>query len=186
MDFSGKIKNSSCIFPSFYNDEILINCTIDNISDVDTSKGFKYVNTTDKIVLLYDYLKADNFLQANSKLKEHKIITESNKSQNVCPVNSPSSPTSEGNATIYYQNKKSSSALSTGGIIAIMIPCGLVLLALAGFSLMNSCSGAAHLQYSPTEIETVNRQILPSNNNFIPQPQLVQPVQAVQDVNAIK
>lgn len=186
VDFSGKIKNSSCIFPSFYNDEILINCTIDDISDVDTSKGFKYENTSDKIVLLYDYLEANNFLQANSKLEGHKIITESNKSQDVCPVNSPSFPPSKGNSTIDYQNKKSSSGLSTGGIIAIMIPCGLVLLAVTGFSLMNSSSGAAHPQNSLSEMETVNRQNLHSNNNLILQPQLVQPVQVVQDVNTIK
>ena len=182
VNFSGKIKNSSCTFPSTYNDEILINCTIDDISDVDTSNGFQYVNTTDKIVLIYDYLEADTFLQANSKLKGHKIITESNKNQNACPVNSPSSPPSEGNDTINYPIKKNSSGLSTGGIIGIMIPCGLALLVASGFAIMNLGSGAAadaHLQYSSSEIQTVNRQNVPLNNNVIQQPQVVQPVQVV-------
>ena len=37
-----KIKISSCVFPDFYNDTFLINCTINNIKDVNTSKGFEY------------------------------------------------------------------------------------------------------------------------------------------------
>ena len=181
VNFSGTIKNSSCIFPSSYNDEFLINCTIDDISDVDTSNGFQYVNTTDKIVLLYDYLEADTFLQANSKLKGHKIITESDKSQNVCPANSPSSPPSEDNATIIYQNKRSSSGLSTGGTIGIIIPCGLVLLVAAGFALMHPgpAAAATQLQYNPSEIHMVSRQNVSLNNNVIQQPQVVQPVQVV-------
>ena len=78
VDFSGKIKTSSCIFPPFYNDEFLINCTINDIKDVNASNGFKYVNTTDKISLLYNYLEADNFLQANSKISGHKDIIKEN------------------------------------------------------------------------------------------------------------
>ena len=181
VDFSGKIKTSSCIFPPFYSHEFLINCTINDIKDVNASNGFKYVNTTDKIVLLYDYLEADTFLQANSKLKGHKIITESDKSQNVCPANSPSSPPSEDNASIIYQNKRSSSGLSTGGTIGIIIPCGLVLLVAAGFALMHPgpAAAATQLQYNPSEIHMVSRQNVSLNNNVIQQPQVVQPVQVV-------
>ena len=83
VNFSGKIKKSSCIFPPFYSDEILINCIINDISNVDVSNGFKYVNTTDKISLLYNYIEADNFLQANSKMKEN-IIKESDKNEITC------------------------------------------------------------------------------------------------------
>ena len=43
------------------------------------------MNTTDKIFLLYNFLEADNFLQANSKIKGHKdIIKESDKSEITC------------------------------------------------------------------------------------------------------
>ena len=57
VNFTGKIKTSSCIFPSLYSDEILINCTINDIKDVNVSNGFKYVNTTDKINLLYNFFQ---------------------------------------------------------------------------------------------------------------------------------
>ena len=63
-----------------------------------------------------------------------------------------------------------------------MIPCGLALLVASGFAIMNSGSGAAadsHIQYNSSEIQTVNRQIVPLNNNVIQQPQVVQPVQVV-------
>ena len=83
--FTDKIKTSSCIFPSFFSDVILINCTIKDIKDVNVSNGFEYVNTTDKIYLLYNYLEADNFLQANSKISGHEdIIKESDKSEITC------------------------------------------------------------------------------------------------------
>ena len=91
VDFSGKIKTSSCIFPPFYSHEFLINCTINDIKDVNASNGFKYVNTTDKISLLYNYLEADNFLQANSKISGHKdIIKESDKTEITCSSSSNS------------------------------------------------------------------------------------------------
>ena len=92
VNFSGKIKTSSCIFPSFYSDEILINCTINDIKDVNASNGFKYEKTTDKIFLLYNYLEADNFLQANTKISGHNnIIKESDKSQIICSSSNSSS-----------------------------------------------------------------------------------------------
>ena len=88
VNFSGKVKTSSCVFPSFYSDEILINCTINDIEDVDATAGFEYLNTTDKILLYSNYYEANNFLQANSKISGHSnIIKESDKSKIICASN---------------------------------------------------------------------------------------------------
>lgn len=79
-----KIKISSCVFPDFYNDTLLINCTINNIKDVNTSKGFEYVNTEDKLELLYNYIEANNLLQANTIIEGiNDIIQEDDKSQEI-------------------------------------------------------------------------------------------------------
>ena len=87
VKFADKIKTSTCKFPNTYNHSILINCTISDINDVNVSKGFEYVKTTDKIYILYNYIEADNFLQANSKIKGHEnIITEGDKSQITCSI----------------------------------------------------------------------------------------------------
>ena len=89
VSFSGIVKTSSCVFPSFYSHEILINCTIKDIEGVNVSAGFEYLSTTDKIYLLYNFLEADNFLQANSKISGHsKILKESDKSEITCTSNS--------------------------------------------------------------------------------------------------
>ena len=87
VKFADEIKTSTCKFPNTYNHSILINCTISDINDVNVSKGFEYVKTTDKISILYNYIEADNFLQANSKIKGHEnIITEGDKSQITCSI----------------------------------------------------------------------------------------------------
>jgi len=71
-------------FPDFYNDTLLINCTINNIKDVNTSKGFEYVNTEDKLELLYNYIEANNLLQANKIIEGiNDIIQEDDKSQEI-------------------------------------------------------------------------------------------------------
>ena len=78
--FSDSIKTSSCIFPDIYNENILINCTISDLNNIDASKGFKYVSTSDKINILSNNLELNNFFEANSKITEHNnIIIESNK-----------------------------------------------------------------------------------------------------------
>ena len=207
VKFPKRKTNSSCVFPEKYNETITINCTISDLKDIDPyNEGFEYVNSSDKISITYSKLDVGNFIRADSKLPGHKIITESDKSKKICNGTSPSpspSPSttpsttpspSDDNRTLYYQRKKSSSGLSTGGIIAIMIPCGLVLLGAAGFALMNSGGTPAALaQYNDSELKTVTRQNLPLNPYEIQQPvkvvqqgetvQAVQPVQAVQDVN---
>ena len=41
VKFGDKIKNSSCSVPNNFNDTILLNCTISDISDVNVSNGFE-------------------------------------------------------------------------------------------------------------------------------------------------
>ena len=186
---------SSCVFPKKYSDIITIDCTISDLKDIDPyNEGFEYVNSSDKINITYSKLDVGNFINANKKISGHKIINESDKSSKVCngtqpspsPSPSPSHSSSDGNSTIFYQGKKSSSGLSTGGIIGIMIPCGLALLGAAGFALMGS-RPAPLPQYNPSELQTVSRQNLPLNAYDIQQPvQVVQPVQAAQPVQVVQ
>ena len=129
VKFSDKIKNSSCVFPEKYNDTIIINCTISDLDNIDPyEEGFEFVNTTDKIQLIFSNLELNNFFQANSKISGHEnIITESDKSKKVCTSNS----TSQENNTIkpVFHKIKSSGGISTGAIIGIIIPCVVVLIA---------------------------------------------------------
>ena len=129
VKFSDKIKNSSCVFPEKYNDTIIINCTISDLDNIDPyEEGFEFVNTTDKIQLIFSNLELNNFFQANSKISGHEnIITESDKINKVCTSNS----TSQENNTIkpVIHKIKSSGGISTGAIIGIIIPCVVVLIA---------------------------------------------------------
>ena len=129
VKFSDKIKNSSCVFPEKYNDTIIINCTISDLDNIDPyEEGFEFVNTTDKIQLIFSNLELNNFFQANSKISGHEnIITESDKFNKVCTSNS----TSQENNTIkpVIHKIKSSGGISTGAIIGIIIPCVVVLIA---------------------------------------------------------
>ena len=85
VKFSDSIKISSCIFPDTYNETILINCTISDLDNVNASKGFKYVGTSDKINILFNNLELNNFFEANSKIIGHNnIIKESNKDKIIC------------------------------------------------------------------------------------------------------
>ena len=85
VKFSNTIKTSSCIFPDKYNDTILINCIISDLKNINASKGFEYMSTSDKINILSNNLELNNFFQANKKLAGHNNITiEDNKSNIIC------------------------------------------------------------------------------------------------------
>jgi polar amino acid transport system substrate-binding protein len=209
VKFPKKETTSSCVFPEKYNETITIKCTISDLKDIDPyNEGFEYVNSSDKISVTYSKSDVDSLIKANSKLQGQTIITESDKSKKVCngtappptpsstPLPSPEPFPSDDNKTLYYQNKKSSTGLSTGGIIGIAIPCGLVVLTAAGFALMGSgaAPAAAAPQFNNSELLTVTRQNLPLNAYEIQQPvqvvqpvqgQAVQPVTVVQDVNVV-
>ena len=128
VKFSNITKNASCIFPVKYNDTIIINCTIFNITEKNPFyEGFEYGNTTDKIRYNYYDFEANNFFKANTKLSNKNIITESDKSKVICHENEDDD---KGNITNLNPKfyKKNSSKLGTGGIIAITICCVAVLL----------------------------------------------------------
>lgn len=138
---------SNCVFPEEYNETITINCAITDLKDIDPyNEGFEYVDSTDKIGITYSKLDAGNFFKANSKLTGHEVISESDKSKKVCsstPPSTSSSPSpstspSDDNTIKYQQTKKKSSKLSTGAIIAIIIPCVLVLLGVLIFAIMKA------------------------------------------------
>ena len=76
VKFSNSIKISSCIFPDKYKDTFLINCTISNLDNIESSrKGFEYMNNSDKINILSKNLELNNFFQANKKIIVHNNIT---------------------------------------------------------------------------------------------------------------
>jgi hypothetical protein len=203
VKFPKRETTSSCVFPKNYSDIITLNCTISDLKDIDPyNEGFEYVNSSDKINITYSKFDVGNFIKANSKLSGLKIINESDKSDKVCNDTHPSSSNStspspslsDWNSTIFYHDKKKSSGLSTGGIIAIIIPCGLLLLGVVALGLMCSRPAASH-QYTASELQTVTRQNLPLSAYDLKQPvqvvqqvqtvQAVQPVQVVQDVNVV-
>jgi ABC-type amino acid transport substrate-binding protein len=75
---------SSCAFPKTFNDTFSINCTINDLNGIDPySQGIDYINTTDKLRIVYSDLEIDNILKANDKLKL-PIIVESNKTEHIC------------------------------------------------------------------------------------------------------
>ena len=85
VKFSDSNKISSCIFPDKYNETIIINCTISDLNHINVSKGFEFVDTSDKINILYKNLELNNFFQANSKISGHNtIIIEGNKDNIIC------------------------------------------------------------------------------------------------------
>ena len=129
VKFSNITKNASCVFPVEYNNTIIINCTIFNITEKNPFyEGFEYGNTTDKIRFVYYDFEASNFFKANTILPNQTILTESDKSKVICPI--PDENDDKENITnlnnIFYRKK--SSKLSAGAIIGIIIPFVAVLL----------------------------------------------------------
>ena len=199
VEFSdGQIKESNCTLPSFYNDTILLNCTISDISGVNVSNGFNFSASNDSFYILYSNLRLDNFLQGNTKLPGHHIITESNKNNIVCYTSSGTSVTTSATTSVatnantsLYRNHGSSGGISTGAIIGIAIPC--ILLALGGlgaaFAFKSSASAATFyggqesiqnlpIQYPNPSVYYIKNNIpnsnviannVPNNNIIIPE-----------------
>ena len=90
VKFGDQIKDSSCLIPNNFNDTILLNCTISDISNVNVSNGFEYFKSEDKILILYDYIEVDNLLQANTKIKDHPNIIQIGNTTNIICQSSPS------------------------------------------------------------------------------------------------
>jgi ABC-type amino acid transport substrate-binding protein len=139
---------SSCVFPESYpyNEYILINCTISDLKGANPNlNGLELGNSNDKIALDNVEYNPTNLLNGNTLLPGRNIIRESNKTEYICEGEAPTTlpattiPTtvitttlSIKNSSIYY---KSSNGLSSGAMIAIIIPCAVVLVgaAIAGF-----------------------------------------------------
>ena len=213
VKFPNKETNSSCVFPEKFNDTIIINCTISDVKDIDPyNEGFEYVSSPDKIAIGNSKYNVFDFLKANEKLPGHKVITETNKTKNVCteptptdyptdsptdspttsptdsPTASPSPSPSKGNSTHYPVNqKKKSGGLSTGAICAILIPLILLLLLATLLALLGCCKSTpattAPFQYD--KYNTSELQVIQPPVQPVTVVQPVQPVQVVQPVEVV-
>ena len=105
---------SNCVFPEKYNDTILIYCTISDLGDIDPyTEGFKYLNTSDKMLIAFSYLKLNNFFQANSIIPDYNdIIRESNKTNIVCTLPLNITSTYLNTTIITYPTKNNTNASS--------------------------------------------------------------------------
>jgi ABC-type amino acid transport substrate-binding protein len=153
VKFEKFTKTSSCIFPKNFNDTIIINCTISNITENYT--GFEYGNSTDKIKFMYYSFNATTFLNANKLLNNDSIIKESNKSEIICQSNI--SIKDEDNSRINFiksKKKKTSGVLSIGAIIAILIPCIIVVVIVFIF-IFSSIKRAPLIKQKPTKNDSM-------------------------------
>ena len=115
--FSNATKNASCILPKQFNDSIIVNCTIYNVTDIDPyNQGFEYGDSTDKIKFVYYSFNASNLYKANELIPGENIVTESNKTKSIL------SKDDEDQLNNFRFRKNSNKSLSAGGIVAIVIP----------------------------------------------------------------
>ena len=152
VKFGNLTKTSSCIFPKNFNDTIIINCTISNITENYT--GFEYGNSTDKIKFMYYSFNATTFLNANILLNNDSIIKESNKSEIICQSINNSKNDEDISRINYIRQYKSSGRLSIGSIIAILIPCILVVVVVFIFIFL-SIKRAPPVKNTPTTNDSV-------------------------------
>ena len=82
VEINGAIKNKICTLPdTFYNDTILINCSISDISEDELKniKNLKIVNSSDRIKILYATFRVDNIENANVLFPNKNFSIQSNK-----------------------------------------------------------------------------------------------------------
>ena len=139
------------------------NLTEDELALMNDRPKIEIGETTDRINILYSSISADNLMKAN-KLFGENITTVSQASS------SPDgNSTNSTNSTITY--KKSSSGLSTGGIIGVTIPCCAVLAAITGVAFATRGNAAATNAGTDNANSTVvNLQVPVQNANIIPNP----------------
>ena len=170
VEISGSTKTSSCKLPdTFYSDIIILNCTVPDLSESQqiNSTNFKMGNSTDRIKILYSTIKADNLLNSNSLFPGNNIISQSPMNNIVCSTPSSNTDRTENSTINTPIISKKSSGLSTGGIIAIAIPCILALLGAA--ILAATCKGgssAATTVHYPMSSSTqiIENSMIPINN----------------------
>ena len=170
LDIPIKIGNqeatSKCQLPSTFSSHVItLECSasglsrLRNLADEEIEIG----ETTDRINILYSSISADNLMKAN-KLFGENITTVSQASSS--PDGNSNNST---NSTITY--KKSSSGLSTGGIIGVTIPCCAVLAAITGVAFATRGNATATNAGTDNANSTVvNLQVPVQNANIIPNP----------------
>ena len=84
VKFSNDVKKTSkCVFPKQYNETILMNCTVSDLENVNTSEGFEYSETTDRINIQNKDLEINNLLQANTKISGHSNIIKEDETKSI-------------------------------------------------------------------------------------------------------
>ncbi len=107
---------------------------------------------------------------------------------------SPTTPRTNGNSTISDYRKSSSGGLSTGGIVAIVVPCVAALIGVGvAAALLKAPPAIPMQQISPGYDTSLDKIVSPTNEVIVHQPvqpvlvqQPVQPVQVVQPVQAVQ
>ena len=128
--FSNATKDASCIIPKQFNDTILENCTIYNITDIGPyNQGFEYGNSSDHIKFEYYSFNASTLLKANELIPNSNVITETDKSKNILSKdNNNNNDNNEDLPKYNYFRKNTKKSLSAGGIIVIIV-CSIITLA---------------------------------------------------------
>ena len=167
LDIPIKVGNqealSKCQLPStFSSDVISLECSASGLSRLRNlaDEEIEFGETTDRINILYSSILADNLMKAN-KLFGENITTVSQASSNSGGNSSNSS-----NSTNIY--RKSSSGLSTGGIIGITIPCCVVLAAVTGVVFATQGNAATNVGTDIDNSSTVRLKVPVQNVNIIP------------------
>ena len=169
--FSNATKNASCTMPKQFNDTILVNCTIYNITDIDPyTQGFEYGNSSDHVNFVYYSFNASTLLKANELIPNSNVITETNKSKSILSKdnndtnnndynngndngnnndnndnddNDNSNNKNDDSQRYNYFHKNSNRGLSTGGIVAIVVCCVVTLAAFIAIGMATKNAAAS-------------------------------------------
>ena len=162
VEINGTIKNKICTLPdTFYNDTILINCSISGISEDELKniKNLKIVNSSDRIKILYATFRVDNIENANVLFPDKNFSIQSNMDNIINPNDQGDTSTDTSIDNTKYI-KKSDKGLLTGGIIAIVIPTVILVVGIAilAFTLKSSKSPTINPENSDNTLYNSNTQ----------------------------
>ena len=169
--FSNATKDASCTIPKQFNDTILVNCTIYNITDIDPcTQGFEYENSSDHVNFVYYSFNASTLLKANELIPNSNVITETNKSKSILSKdnndtnnndynngndngnnndnndnddNDYSNNKNDDSQRYNYFHKNSNRGLSAGGIVAIVVCCVVTLAAVIAIGMATKNAAAS-------------------------------------------
>ena len=157
--------------PKQFNDTILVNCTIYNITDIDPyTQGFEYGNSSDHVNFVYYSFNASTLLKANELIPNSNVITETNKSKSILSKdnndtnnndynngndngnnndnndnddNDNSNNKNDDSQRYNYFHKNSNRGLSAGGIVAIVVCCVVTLAAVIAIGMATKNAAAS-------------------------------------------